>query len=129
MRQLKLRAAVPEDSEQIVEWLKQNPLGEYDAAICKYPTLRVIASYAAEGVVCYLPTQKVLVLESLAANPQAGELDKAQAIRDLTKAAELLASAEGIREIWFLDGAGGVGELAEKNGFELLPYKVFRLKL
>ena len=129
MRQLKLRAATPEDSKELTAWLSTNPLNEFESVILKYPTLRVIASYAPEGVVCYLPTQKVLVLESLAVNPNAGDLEKAQALRDLTKAAELLASSEGIREIWFLDGAGGVGEMARSHGFEELPYKVFRLKL
>lgn len=129
MRQLKLRFATPEDAPQIIEWLNANPLNEYDSVICKYPSLHVIASYAPDGVICYLPTQKVLVLESLAVNPKASELEKAQALRDLTKAAELLANSEGIREVWFLDGAGGVGEMARSHGFEELPYKVFRLKL
>lgn len=129
MKQLKLRVTTAEDAEQIVEWLKLNPLNEFESVILKYPTLRVIASYAQDGVICYLPTQKVLVLESLAVNPEATELEKAQALRDLTKASELLASSEGIREIWFLDGAGGVGEMARSHGFEELPYRVYRLKL
>ena len=129
MKQLKLRPATPEDSKELVQWLNSNPLNEFESVILKYPTLRVIASYAPDRVICYLPTQKVLVLESLAVNPKASGLEKAQAVTDLTKAAELLASSEGIRELWFLDGAGGLGAVAEKHGFELLPYKVYRMKL
>lgn len=69
------------------------------------------------------------MLESLAINPESSELDKAQALRDLVKAVSLLASTEGITEIYMLDGGGGVAELATKHGFEELPYKIYRLKL
>jgi hypothetical protein len=70
-------------------------------------------------------------MESVAMNPEASDLDKAQALRDMTKAATLLASSHGIREVYFLGGQGGVGEMATRSGhcFEELPYKVFRMKL
>ena len=130
MKQLKLRVATPGDIRQIQEWSERNPLGKFDPDVLTYPTSRVVCAYDEdEGPICYLPTQKVLVLESVASNPAASRLDRAQALRDLVKAAELLASSDGCREIFLPDGAGGVSNLAENHGFRRLSYPVFRLKL
>lgn len=70
-----------------------------------------------------MPVQRALVLESIGPNANA------QAVRDLTKAAELVASSHGIKEMYFLDGKGGIGELAKRHGFEELKYRVLRMRL
>ena len=130
MKQLRLRAATPEDAKTITEWLNQNPFNQFDPAILQYPTLRVICSSKPGGEpVAFLPSQKALILESLAVNPSATPLDSAQAMRDLTKAYTLYASTEGIREIYILDGGGGVDQLAQHHGFEQLNYRLYRMKL
>lgn len=102
--------------------LRQNPINEYTPRILDYPTLRVLKAYR-EGESHLLPVQQVLMLESLSANMPP------QALRDLVKGAELLAATHGIKELYFLDGAGGIGAFAEKHGFELLDYRTFRLLL
>ena len=129
MKQQKIRFAEKADAEQILEWMRQNHENNFDSEILSYPTLRVLCAYDSDGPVNYLPFQKVLFLESAAHRPGATTGQKAQSFRDFTKAAELLASGEGIREIYFLDGGGGLGEMATHHGYELLPFKVYRMKL
>lgn len=102
--------------------LKANPLNEYSPRILDYPTLRVLKAYDA-GEQHLLPVQQVMMLESLSANIPTN------ALRDLVKGAQLLAASHGIRELYFLDGAGGIGAFAESRGFELLNYRTFRMCL
>jgi hypothetical protein len=128
MKQLKLRIAVPEDAEQIVDWLNANPANEFDPGILKYPTLQVLCSYNSEPV-AYLPTQHALFLESVAMNPEASEADQPQALRDLVKGAELLASKDGVKEIYFLATDPKVLKIAVDHGFQQLPWPLLRLKL
>lgn len=120
--------AKPEDSAQIVEWLNLNKGNLFDPDVLSYPTLRVLCAYNKEPV-SYLPTQRALVLESVAVNPKAGDLDRAQALRDLVKGSELLASSDGIREIFLFGKDTAVLDIAEARGFELLPWPVLRMKL
>lgn len=124
-----MRFAGDGDANQIVDWLNKTASNQFDPAILKFPTLRVLCSYNGTGPVSYLPFHRVLMLESVAANPEASLRDRVQAVRDFTKGVELLASAEGIKEIYFLDGGGGLGEMATHHGYELLPFKVYRMKL
>ena len=128
MKQLKVRIAGPGDAKQLGDWLCATKGNLFDQAILGYPTLRVLASYA-EEVVAYLPTQKALFMESLAVNPQASLLDKGQAFRDLVKGSELLASSDGIRELYMLCEDENVIRVAEGHGFERIPYPLLRMKL
>jgi len=68
-------------------------------------------------------------VESLALKPELDSLTAAQAARDMMKGIELLASGEGVREIYFIGTDETVLELAGKHGFEVLPWKLLRLKL
>ena len=129
MKQLKLRWANPEEAKQILEWLTRNPQNHFDPGILDYKTVQVLCSYDGEPE-CYMPIHRVLMMESIAPRPGASELNIAQSLRDFTKACELVASAQGIREIYFLGGDGKVGSMSlGGHGFEELPLKVFRMKL
>lgn len=110
------------DRDKIDAALKANPLNEYCDKILDYPTLRVLKAYDGPEE-HYLPTQQVLMLESISPNVPP------HALRDLVKGATLLAASSGVKEVYFLDGAGGVGKFAEHHGFEELNYKVYRMKL
>lgn len=123
MEQLKLRFAAPTEA---LEWLEQVP--EFDKGIMTYPTLRVLCAYNGSPV-AYLPIQQAIVLESLAIKPGASSLEAAQAMRDLVKGAELTASADKVREIYFIGTDKTVVESAQKSGFEVLPWPVLRMKL
>lgn len=120
MKQYKLKSTT--DRAKVDAALGKNPHNEYDKGILDYPTLRVLVAYDGQEE-HYLPTQQVLVLESISAQIPPN------ALRDLVKGAQLLASTTGIRELYFLDGGGGLDKFAEHRGFEEVPYRVFRMKL
>jgi hypothetical protein len=124
--QLKLAFLAPEQQTEFVTWVNENSRNAYDPAILGYPTLKVLRSYNSHTI-AYLPTHQCLVLESVAMNPHATELEKAQALRDLVKGAELLASSFRLKEIYFIASDEQVKELAERRGFE--EVRCMRLKL
>lgn len=120
MKQYKL--GIESDRGKIDAALRANPLNEYTPRILDYPTLRVLKAYDGDEE-HLLPVQQVMMLESISPNVPP------HALRDLVKGAELLAASHGIKELYFLDGAGGLGGFAEKRGFELLGYRTFRMLL
>lgn len=128
MRQLKVKLAGVDDVNALVEWLNSTKGNLFDPAILKYPTLRTLCSYDGQPI-AYLPTQRALFLESLAVNPQASLMDKGQAFRDLVKASELLASSDGIRELYMVCEDEDVLKVATGHGFERLPWPIARMKL
>ena len=127
MEQLKLKLSTPEEAKEINAWLQQNP--SFDSRILAYPTYRIITSYGEKGNIAHLPSQQVLVLESAATRPEASDAEKAQALRDLVKASQLLASSFGLKEIYFLGSDENVVRLAQERGFEKLPWPVMRMCL
>lgn len=130
MEQLKVRIADEGDAGRIVEWLNKNHGNLYDPEILTYPTLRVLCSYDTKGQpVAYLPTQQAIFLESFAPSPDAERLYLGEAARDLVKGAELVASMNKIREIYMVSTDARILAIAEKHGFERLPYPLVRLKL
>jgi hypothetical protein len=129
MTQLKMKIGDPKNTEEIAEWLIANPKNAFDPAILTYPTLRIVTSYTDGGNIAHLPSQQALVLESVAMNPKADAVYKPQAIRDLVKGQQLLASTFGIREMYFIASDPTVLEIAVNHGFERIAFPVVRLKL
>jgi hypothetical protein len=131
MRQLKVKLAGPEEAAVLGKWLVGTPNNLFDPGILKYPTLRTLCSYDTGDPepVAFLPTQRALMLESLAVNPAALIVDKGQAFRDLVKGAELLASSDGIRELYFICKDKNVLDVARGRGFELIEFPVVRMRL
>lgn len=129
MKQLKLRFARPDESKQVVEWINAHPENDFDPDIVDYPTLQVFCSYSEEGVEAYIPTHNVKVLESTALKPGVEISTAAQALRDFTKAAELMASSQNIRELYFLCRDEALSAMAKNHGYELMPFQVLRMKL
>ena len=126
-----MEVAGPESAVELKDWLENTDGNLLDPEVMTYPTLRVIASYGDSGTVAYLPSQQaiVLMLESLATNPKAGDLEKGQAFRDLVKGCELLASSFKIKELYFFCKDDAVLKIAEGHGFERLPWTAVRMKL
>ncbi len=129
VKQLKLRFARPEESGQVVEWIRGNPENDFDPDILNYPTLQVFCAYSDEGVEAYIPSHNVKVLESTALKPGIEIGVAAQALRDFTKAAELMASTQNIRELYFLCRDDALIAMAKNHGYEEMPFKVLRMKL
>lgn len=129
MKQLKLRFARAEETAQVMEWIKSHPENDFDADIANYPTLQVFCAYSEEGVEGYIPTHNVKVLESTAMRPGVEISTAAQALRDFTKAAELMASSQNIRELYFLCRDEALIAMAKNHGYELMPFQILRMKL
>ena len=138
MKQLKLRFGRPDEASEIVDWLQRNSLNKYDPDTVKNQTTRILCAYDEDGAQAYIPIEKFYMLGSFAPKPGINRSTAAQALRDFTKAALLMASGEGLNEVYFLDGDGGVAEFAKGNHYELLgeqvgdkfvPYKVYRIKV
>ena len=136
MHQLKLRFAQPNEGEQIIEWLSASEHNEYNPDTLKTNGLRILCSYDETGPQQYILLTKVMMLDSSAPKPGLDKFTAAQSFRDFTKAALLLASADGVREIYALDCGGGLDVMAKNNHFKLLgkevngkfePYKVYRI--
>ena len=113
----------------MVEWLRANPDNDFDPDILTYPTLQAFCAYTDEEPVAYIPTQNVKVLESTALKPGLSVQDAAQALRDFTKAAELVASSQNIRELYFLCRDQELINMATQHGYDLLPFRCLRMKL
>lgn len=126
MKQLKIRMAEHGEHTQVAEWAKANPTANFDSRIMQYPTLQVLCSYNGKPV-SYAPFHRVLVMESLAVSPEASFPERAQSLRDFIKAAELIASANGIKEIHFQVSDEAVKTIAENHGFETIT--ICRMKL
>ena len=108
------------------EWLDKIP--EFDSGVLSYPTTRMLCSYNSHPI-GFLPIQKAVVLESMALSPNSDEIVGAQAMRDLFKGAELCASSDGIREIYFLATDETMVKVAEKHNLEKLKWPVYRMRL
>lgn len=122
-----VRLADPEESQTVVDWLNGNPDNDFDPGILKYPTLQVLCSYNGIGPLAYLPMHRGLILESTARRPGLSDVDSVQALRDLVKGAELIASANKIREMFFLMSDEAIAKVAMDHGFEMK--RALRLKL
>src|SRR5260370_11128886 len=136
MVQRKLRFAKPAEAEQIVDWLHASDYNEYNPDTLNSSSLRIFCSYDDSGPQQYILLNKVLMLDSSAPKPGLDKLVAAQSFRDFTKAALLLASAEGLREVYALDCRGGLDKMAHNNHFKLIgkevdgkfePYRVYRI--
>ena len=128
MKQSKIRFAYQQEIPLLSQWLEANPSGDFDPEILGYPTLKIVVCYRDEPEAC-LPIQQAVVMETVGFSKNLSNLDKAAAIRDMVKATELVASSLGIREIYFLGGQDGIGELAMRQGFEKLDVPIYRLKV
>lgn len=129
MKQLKLRFGRPEEAAQVMEWIQAHPENDFDPDIANYPTLQVFCAYSDDGPEAYLPTHNVKVLESTALKPGLEISVAAQALRDFTKAAELMASSQNIRELYFLCRDEALTAMATNHGYEVMNFKVLRMKL
>lgn len=126
--QLKIGYMEKGDQETFVSWVNSTPNNLWDKEVLEYPTLRIICAYNGQPV-AFLPVQNALMLESLAVSDKAALLDKAQAFRDLVKAAELHASSGNQREMYFICKDEDVLKIAEGHGFERIEFPVVRMRL
>jgi hypothetical protein len=124
-----VRDARPTDVTQFAEWATKTPNNEIDPAVLAYRSSNCLCAYTKDHVVLYMPVQRPLHMESLAVSPDAAEHEVAAALRALLQHLVGVAQEEGRGEIYFMGTEKTVPKLAERHGFEKLPFSVYRLKL
>lgn len=124
-----VRPMKKEEIEQFERWaLLNSELSLLDPAIVAYPTLRVMAAENGR-VIGYLPYHDVLMLESFAPDPEATDLERAEACRQFVKTVYSVASSAGVREIVYFGKDDRLNRVAERHGFEKIEFPVYRLKV
>ena len=123
MKDIWVRYARPDESEQIVAWSARiKDLNLADPELASYPTLRVLCAHSDGKVLLYTPSQEALVLEGLAPNPEATELEIAMALKQTIARYAGIAEDRGIREIYFLCKDERVVKIARRHGFDIMPW-------
>jgi N-acetylglutamate synthase-like GNAT family acetyltransferase len=124
-----VRAARKEDREKFAEWAAKTPKNELDLDVVGYKSTSFRCAYNRDKIICFLPVQRALHMESLARNPDASDTEVAAALLALLQDTMRSAEEEGVGEIYFMGTEETVPKLAARRGFEELPYRIFRLKL
>lgn len=128
-KDIQIRPLGPGDIDQLLQWM--NRIADknlFDPEVLLYKSTATLVAEN-EKVVLYAPLQTVVILESLAPNPEASELDVAVALRKVVDGVSLLSRLNGLSEVYFLSKDETVNRLAEHHGFERLDIPVLRLKL
>lgn len=117
-------------TEPVIDWCQKNSgRNSFDRDVLDYPSTKVLAAHEDGTVYAYMPIQGTAMLESIGPNPEATPTQIAQGVMELVKGAALLAHQAGYRELYFLASDETTALGAEKMGFKLLPYRVYRKRL
>jgi len=95
----------------------------------KYPSTLVFTAFNSKGPIVFAPIQRPLMIDALAVNPQADGPDIVTALKEITQAAVKQAYDVGAGEIYFLCKDESTIEIAKRQGYEEMPWKLFRMKL
>jgi hypothetical protein len=130
LRQIWVRPAEKKDLLNIRDWmLPIAQLNLFDPDIVNYPQTQWLCAYDESGPLLYMPYQPVISMESLAPRPGLSAREEAMALREITKTVAYKAKECRIEEIVFACKDERVIDFAQAHGFEVLPWKVLRLKL
>lgn len=122
-----IRIADEKDKPQILDWLRKN-VSKNHFSESEYDDYVFLAAERDGKVLCYMPLKQLMLLESLAPNPDASLMELASALRELVVAAQLTAQASKIRELAFWDSDQGTTRGAQLMGFVEMGAKMFRLR-
>jgi hypothetical protein len=121
--------ANPEDADKILAWSEANKArSHFDAQTLAYPLTEVVcAENGTEKL--YVPVQLVGMIEALAPDPQAHHAEIRRALYLTLGDIVSKARQSGVRELYFVGTDPVLNVLAERVGFEELPWPVYRRKL
>jgi len=128
---MKVRPAKPNDAESAAEWAAVGfERNLFDPDILSYPQTTVFCAETDAGeLVSFLPAQLVVMLESVASDPNAGDSMRGRALYFLFKHMQRIANVLHVRELYFVGTDEKLNVLAERCGFEKLEFPVYRFKL
>lgn len=122
-----VRPARKGEGETFLEWSKLVP--GFDWEIAYQPGTFTLASFNKSKIISYTPVQQPFVIETVAHNPAATDLEVAQGMGEVVKFLVAQCYIKGVAEIYFLASDKDTAEFAANKIFEELPYKVFRVKV
>jgi hypothetical protein len=125
MKDIYPRPVRPEDVSLIYAWIRNTPDNMFDPSILENANTKFYCAelgdpkYWHVPQIAFMPTQAVLMLESLAVNPKASELEVAKAIEVLMKLVSYKAEELKYRELWFV-GRGKIVQYATRHNWEVV---------
>lgn len=128
-KSVSVRLVAEGDADRFLEWSLTTPNNQFDPQVVKYPNTFVLCAETPDKVVCYLPVQRPLCMESIARNPEATPQEMAVALRELTAMVATLAQKSGSGEMYFLATEETVEKFAEGRKFEKLPWTLYRARV
>ena len=125
-----VRYTRPEDADELLDWAtRAKDINLADPEILNYKRISFLCAHRDGKNIVYMPVQVTLTLESLCPNPEASELEMAQALKALIQRAVSMAEEQEIREIYFVCKDERVVKLAERHGFTEILWKVLSLDI
>lgn len=126
---VKYAPSTEQEAKELIAWSVEGLANNnyFDPNVLFYPaTIKLCAGSDSKRVV-YVPVQHVLMLESLAINPEASKTEVAVGLRVAVNACQLLAQQAGIGEIYFLGTNDQTNAFAQKHGFTEVPWKAYKM--
>jgi hypothetical protein len=127
MQPVFVRPARNTEGGKFLEW--SVPVPGFDPEIAYQPGVFTLAAYNKKHVISYMPVQKPYMLETIARNPEASDVEATTAFKEFIQFLVSQGTIQGVSEIYFLGTDESVNQIAESTIFEPLPYKVYKLKL
>jgi hypothetical protein len=130
MKHIFVRPAKVADSEKCAKWAIQNlDRNKLDAKVMEYPSTFTLAAYTEDGPVMFMPVQTPLMMESVCMDPEASDMNQAQALKELVQALVTQAHLKGIGEIYFVGSDERTSAFAENQLFEKVEAPVYRVRI
>lgn len=126
-RHVFVRIARKEDASDFVKWVLANKGNAFNSRII--PQTIVLCAFNRKRKILFMPVQRPFMLESIAPNPDATDLEKAIAMKEIVQAVVFEAFKSGVDEIYFLSSEPLAAEFASQHGFEKLDFPVYRLNI
>lgn len=123
------RPARPDESKTFHEWSANNPENGFDPEVARYPSTITWCVYDKSGVLGYMPMQRPIFFDSLAARPGLDKATIAMMLKELTQEAVTQAHITGAGEILFFGTEAGTDHMANNQLFERVEFPVYRLKI
>lgn len=126
---IKIEKMKLEDLPQMAEWMAAlSHRNAIDTSIFSYKATDTLKASNGKPII-YMPRQRVMMLESLAINPEAQASDVALALRALIQVSEYESREAGMGEMMFACKDEETCRFAEAHGMELMNFKFYRRRL
>jgi hypothetical protein len=118
------------DTENFIKLSQNTPENLFDPDVAAYPTSFVLAAYNKDKTVLFAPVQTPFMIDALAVDKEnASELEVSQSLKAVVQSLVTLAQMKGVGEIYFTCKESTTQAFAERQCFEELPFKFYRLKI